>query len=457
MAFPDGWGRKCALVIQNGQVPANQSNFPVLLTEDTLPSEMMDADGSYPALNGGGDIRFSSDSAGSTRLACEIVDFTTNNDPANATAEIYVKIPSVSSSVDTTFYVWYNKTGESQPARNDTYGSDNVWDSNYIMVHHMDGSAYTDLDDSTSNQQDVTAQEGSPTFGASAPYGEGVDYSGTTQGHEVADSATLDLASQFTVSAYFNAGSLGSYPRLAVKAHTSNASPYTVYGLLFDASSHLRTEMATGSTQYSDTHTTTVSTGTWVYGSATYNGTTIYTYHNSTQSSGTAHTGAVATNTQDFSIGKAGYESNYFDGTIAEVRVSNIARTANWITTEVNNVTSPSTFVVEGTPETPNLSININNSITITENIATAIDTFTISGITKDRNGNTLGTCECFLCKDNGDNTASFINYTQSDESGNYTFSNIVDNDASYFVISWKDDSPHVFDVTDHVLQPVMA
>jgi len=80
---------------------------------------------------------------------------------------------------------------------------------------------------------------------------------------------------------------------------------------------------------------------------------------------------------------------------------------------------------------------------------------YKLEGVTKDNAGSVLGTCECFLCKDNGDNTASFIDYDQSDGSGNYSFTGIQDNDAAYFVISWKDNTPHVFDVTDHVLQPV--
>lgn len=83
------------------------------------------------------------------------------------------------------------------------------------------------------------------------------------------------------------------------------------------------------------------------------------------------------------------------------------------------------------------------------------VQTYKLEGVTKDKNGNTLGSCKCFLCKDNQDNTASFIAYTTSDGSGNYSFTGIGDNDAQYFVISWKDDTPHVFDVTDHVLQPV--
>jgi hypothetical protein len=41
------------------------------------------------------------------------------------------------------------------------------------------------------------------------------------------------------------------------------------------------------------------------------------------------------------------------DGTIDEVRISNIARSAGWIETDYNNQYAPATFIIEGTPETP--------------------------------------------------------------------------------------------------------
>ena len=87
---------------------------------------------------------------------------------------------------------------------------------------------------------------------------------------------------------------------------------------------------------------------------------------------------------------------------------------------------------------------------------APEVQAYKLEGITKDKNGNPKGTCECFLCKDNGDDTCSYVAYDQSDGSGNYSFTGLDDNDAAYFVLSWKDDTPHIFDVTDHVLQPTL-
>ena len=81
--------------------------------------------------------------------------------------------------------------------------------------------------------------------------------------------------------------------------------------------------------------------------------------------------------------------------------------------------------------------------------------TYEIVGVTKDNDGDALGSCECFLFKDNQDDTLTFMDHTTSHvTTGAYTFSDVGDNDSQYIVYSFKDDTPHVFDVTDHVLQP---
>ena len=154
MAFPTGYTLKASLTIDHTKATADLTNFPVLLNKNNLPANMIDSDSGQSAANGGGDIRFSSDSAGSTQLACEVVSFVTATDPANAIIEVYVKIPSLSSSTDTVFYVWWAGPDSSQPAANDTYGSQNVWDSNFGIVMHLDEQGNGTADeykDSTAN------------------------------------------------------------------------------------------------------------------------------------------------------------------------------------------------------------------------------------------------------------------------------------------------------------------
>ena len=117
MGLFDAWGRTHPITIDNTKVigSGSHTSFPVLITLDDLDSEVTDA-GSNSALNGGGDIRFTSDEAGATWLNLDVVEFVTNATPSSQRCEMWVKVPSISTSADTTIYIWYNKTGESQPA-----------------------------------------------------------------------------------------------------------------------------------------------------------------------------------------------------------------------------------------------------------------------------------------------------------------------------------------------------
>lgn len=170
MAFPDGWTRKCPLVIQSSQVAGTAKThvqFPVLLTTDNLPSEMFDADGSNPAQADGGDIRFSADAAGTQPLPCEIVLWATDNNPANGVAEIWVSA-DIGSDSNTTIYVWYQGPGGSvQPDPLVAGGAADVWDSSYYGVYHW--SDNVEAGDST--RQVAGANDMTQFGGVSSPTG----------------------------------------------------------------------------------------------------------------------------------------------------------------------------------------------------------------------------------------------------------------------------------------------
>jgi hypothetical protein len=146
--------------------------FAAVLTQANGP---LDADGTRPSLDGGGDIRFSSDEEGNSRLACDIRAWATDNTPANATCEAAVKVPAVSSSGDTIIYMWWGMTGASQPAVGDTYGQHNAYDSGHEAVW-----PFRDWVDRTSNEYDVdTTTAGDPTVGqAGGPLGEHAYFDG---------------------------------------------------------------------------------------------------------------------------------------------------------------------------------------------------------------------------------------------------------------------------------------
>ena len=101
-----GWNRKQAITIDHNRVEGSTdlTDFPFLVTLAHLNSEVVDG-GSNSALNGGGDLRFSSDANGEHRLAMEVVQFVTNATPTNRQCQVWVKIPSLSASYNNIIYV----------------------------------------------------------------------------------------------------------------------------------------------------------------------------------------------------------------------------------------------------------------------------------------------------------------------------------------------------------------
>lgn len=146
-------GYQVAITIDSGDVTASLTDWTLVFDQAfdsvlTSADGPLDADGTRPSLNGGGDIRFYSDASQTTRLPCDIRTWATNNTPASATCEAAVNISSVSSSADTTIYMAWGQPGETtQPAVGDTYGQYAAYDSNtkgiYIFNEALPGGSGT--------------------------------------------------------------------------------------------------------------------------------------------------------------------------------------------------------------------------------------------------------------------------------------------------------------------------
>ncbi len=205
MAFPVGWQRQQPIVIPASLVPATLTNFPVPVTAASLGAtadQIFDADGSAPARADGGDIRFSSDAAGATQLAREVVEFTRDNNPASGTCQIWVGIPSISSSVDTTIYIWWGAAAETEPLASATYGSEAVWDSTYDGVYHCeDNPATSDLLDSTDNDNHMTFEAGMDgTNVDSGKIGNAIDIKGGQSEYAFVNTASVPKAFPYSMS-----------------------------------------------------------------------------------------------------------------------------------------------------------------------------------------------------------------------------------------------------------------
>ena len=119
-AAPEIWSNRQEITILSSEVSSTLTDFPFLLTEANLDSGIW-----TNAREIGVDLLVT-DAAGN-RLDSELVEF----DPVAQTLRLYVRVPEISSSADTTIYLYYNNPAGSISNKQST------WNSDYEAVVHF--------------------------------------------------------------------------------------------------------------------------------------------------------------------------------------------------------------------------------------------------------------------------------------------------------------------------------
>ena len=342
------WLRKCPLVIDHTKVTAAQTDFPVLIAYNStadnavnLPSEMLDSGSANKANSDGSDVRFTSDSSGVVPLNYEIVTFVQNATDGNRKAEIWVRVHSLSSTADTTIYVWYGNATATAPAAGDSnYGSQGVWDSGFLGVYHLASGTTLSVNDSTANVKHGTSHS---AVAAAGKFGYGLDNPHTNSGF--VSLPTISVSTSFTLSVWFNYTThYAEYPALLFV--NTSATPT---GLFADSAYGIAVVKSNAISDYIPW--ASLSTSTWHLIEATWNGTSLIYYLDGSPISATAHSDSNFPDSPYY--GAIGHGSgNYFAGLLDEARVSNSVRSATWISTEYANQSAPASFLAVGTPGT---------------------------------------------------------------------------------------------------------
>lgn len=359
MAITSDWKRVQSITIDNTKVTATQTNYPFLVTKEVIDDELFDADGTYPAKNGGGDIRFTSDSAGAVELAFDLVSFVTDNDPANGYCQIYVKVPSVSGSVDTTIYIWYNNVAASGYADTDTYGKYNAW-TDFTIVTHLEESGDSTPDEyknSASNTKHGTGESGNVPDQIAGHLGEGYGQLNISNDNdEIEFGDVIDISStdfSFEMWVHPDAPPASS---LAFVASKTNA--YSANNMEFEWGwSQYLTGIEFhwwGATQFvANTSNTYPTQNVWNHIAVTFDGTTVRHYLNGSPD-GTNVPAELPSPTSD-SLDLFGIKPRASGWALAgktdEFRYSTNKKEASYYETQYNNHSDPSNFATAGTPE----------------------------------------------------------------------------------------------------------
>lgn len=336
-----GYEFRKAITIDNtkvcGSTPHN--NFPILI--NVTDSDLRTLANGGKVLNANGyDIVFT-DSDGNTLLDHQIEKYTASSGLFVA----WVKIPSLPHNSNKVIYMYFGKTGvTTNPSNN------NVWDSGYKAVWHFNNS----INDYSGNSNNGT-NSGS-TNNNSGKIAEARSFNGSNQFITVANSSSLNITGNaITMSAWVKVPQNAQDAPFVVKGTTMNEEQYMM-GIQNGSNRFLNRRITTsgGHFRYD---ANTLPNDTWAYVVTVYDGAKasnprLFTYINGSLVASENANGTINSNSGQLHIGKRlGSDNRYLQGSIDELRLSNIVRSADWICTEYNNQNSPSTFYSIGSLE----------------------------------------------------------------------------------------------------------
>jgi uncharacterized repeat protein (TIGR02543 family) len=357
--WDDDWPFRKLITIDHNQINNDQTNFPFLLYISS------DSDLADHAQDDGDDIVFILYSDNSTQLNHEIELF--NGSTGRLIA--WVSIPDLNSSIDTIFWIYYgNENSENQE------NIENTWDSNYVMVQHLNEESGT-LYDSTSNDNDGINDNA--TFNSSAKIDGAYDFDGISNNIDI---GTFDIIGNgLTISVWFNADNFQentfctSGIRLVSKAIGHSSSEHYWMIAPADYGDMYRYRLQTEDSGVSNLIVASggLSTNTWYNVVATYDGSHMRIYQDGVELGSTAKTGNISTNSDASVFIASNPPDDYrpFDGVIDEVQISDIARDEEWINLSYNNQNDPESFITISEQQLCEytLSINIEGNGSVTK------------------------------------------------------------------------------------------
>jgi len=375
----DDWGRKVVITVKGtitgGEASSPIEDFPVVITEDTVDSEMMDSDDGDYAANKAQvdclDFRVYKGDYGASNPADENTDrlpiqIKVCTHGASPKLVVWVAVEDLGGGTtdpgeDVKITLYYNATGKTQPNADAEFGSEDVWcegdfgdcTQNYTAVYHMDEASGT-VYDSTANGNDLDVIGGSPIYEA-----EGFTGIGYGIQFVAADSEYLKIVSEIvpgsasTFSAWFYLTDKDADYSIMSAGDDINGERIQ---LRFDTSSdEYRFGAHDGTAEDNAASEATPAATTWTYiiGVAIASDNRWIKVNNDDYKSSTGN--RVVNDTDNFTIGVEHIlvPRFYMNGIIDEARVSGVARSADWAAAEYLSQSAPETYLVEGSPSAP--------------------------------------------------------------------------------------------------------
>ena len=332
---PTSFPFRIDLTIASSKVNSTLTDFPLLVSLSTSITGFSYngfLDGDSDGIRTGGDLRFYASNG--KELAYEIADWNTSG-----TSNIWVKVPTISSSVNTVINAVWGKTGiETTP---DYATNDPVWSNGFHGVWHLDGMTNNALSDSSPNGFHATAFNGAAI--GSAQVGRGIVLDGTDDYINLGKDAGNPGG---VVGVSFWVKSSGTRERiLSNKSSDSGTSGWEIFGTSSDTRLWFR---GSGSSyRYKSGSVTSWSASNWHHVNAGFhaNG-SLSLQVDGVNKSMSSPVESIISSTQDLLLGGAHHESEKWNGAFDEVRISNVVRSADWAKAEYDNQKTSGTKLV---------------------------------------------------------------------------------------------------------------
>lgn len=344
--YSPSWLYRTQITINHNQVASStgslNTNFPVLISTTTTALKYTGAPGGggHVASSTGGDVIFT-DSNGTSPLNYEIESYASSTGALVA----WAKIPSLATSTDTSIYMYYGNVAATVPAASVATG---VWDdggNNYFKgVWHLPNGTTLMANDSTSNGNNGTVNTASVTAGV---VDGAASFGGSGNGITISSTSSLNITSAITLGMWAKSTNKAIGQVFSKNTSISAATPYE-FQFWNDGNMYVNLKTSAG---FSGNVYYPYTTGQWYHVVETYDGSRVKMYVNGDLQRNIAWSGLIDTNSSALYLGSSG-GAGPFNGSLDEARLSNIARSADWIKTEYNNQNSPSIFETSASEET---------------------------------------------------------------------------------------------------------
>ena len=315
MAWLTGWAKRRPITVDNTNIDADLTHFPLPVFLGTSVGQNGDDVSSIFDELGSSYLKLAvTDDDGTTQLYVEVEKW----DATNEEAVLWVSSSglTITASSAKTLYIYY----DSSQSDNTSYvgglgGRTEVWDDNFALVAHLaEDPSSTDFIDSTGNGNTGVSDTSSIT----GLIGQGADLD--SGGVNFGQNASLDITSAVTIQLVAKGADIGSWGGLE-KGHDAAYTLQVSHGG-GPPSGRFWTSDGTYEPQASNS----IADGSWHALHATYDGSTAIIYVDGASEESVSGTGTI--NSGGDLTDKC---SNNPCGNWDEIRVSSAARSSAWI------------------------------------------------------------------------------------------------------------------------------